>query len=264
LFARVFTSTLKAATYRFHLDANTKWKCNDTMKKRTQLALPLEEHPFFRTLSPEFVQRISRFVHHRAYEPRQIIYFPEDVCDFAYWVREGQVKVTRHIKSSSLARAPRELTFRHLFPGDIFGEECMMERSHYGLYAEAVLPTILTLMRAADFRRIMREENELALVLLRRLIARANEVEQVLFETTSRSVRGRIAAGLARLHAKAACGEIVTLRVTHQEIASLVGSTRETTTAVLNSLEGEGFIKTANRRVTVLDPEALERVARAG
>jgi len=233
------------------------------MKKRAQLALTLKDHPFFRNLSGELISRVEQFVHHREYEPRQIIYFPEDSCDFVYSVREGQVKITRHVKSAGPSGAARELTFRHLFPGDLFGEECLVERSKYGAYAEAVVPTILALMRAVDFRRVIRDENEFSLLLARRLIARAHEMEQVLLEATSQTVRGRIAAGLVRLYRKAPRSDRTTLRVTHQEIASLVGSTRETTTAVLHKLREEGILGIANRRITVLDPAALERAARS-
>ena len=234
------------------------------MKKRAQLALPLRDHPFFKTLSPELSSHCERFVQHRSYEPRQIVHFPDDSCDFIYFVRQGQVKITKHIRAAGMARSPREITFRHLFPGDIFGEECLNERSRYGAYAEAITPTVLALMRAADLRRLVREENELVTVLAKRLLARVGDIEQVLLETTSRSVRGRIAAGLARLHRRAPAEECTMLRITHQEIASLVGSTRETTTAVLHSLREDGIIGIANRRITVLDPDALERVARSG
>jgi CRP-like cAMP-binding protein len=91
---------------------------------------------------------------------------------------------------------------------------------------------------------------------------RVNETEQVLAETTFKTVRGRVAASLVRLRRKAPENERAVVRVTHQEIANLVGSTRETTTAVLHDLRDEGVVRTANRRVAVLDPAALERIAR--
>jgi len=232
------------------------------MRKRTQPTLSLKSHSLFRNVSSDLLSRIERFAYHREYEPRQIIYFPEDSCDFVYLVHAGQVKITRHVKAAGASGLTRELTLRHLYAGDLFGEECLIERSKRGSYAEAVAPTILSLIRAADFRRMVRDENELTLLVAKRLIMRVNEIEQVLAETSFKTVRSRIAAGLVRLYHKAPQNERATLRVTHQEIASLVGSTRETTTAVLHDFRKEGLIRTANRRVTVLDPAALERIAR--
>jgi CRP/FNR family transcriptional regulator len=243
------------------------------MKKRIQpqrgassklpLTVSLRDHSLFKNVSSDLLSRIERYVYHREYEPRQIIYFPEDHCDFVYLVHEGQVKITRQLKTAGASGPTRELTLRHLFPGDLFGEECLMERSKREAYAEAVARTVLFLIRAADFRRMVRDENELTLLLARHLIMRVNETEQVLAETTFKTVRGRVAASLVRLRQKAPENERAVVRVTHQEIANLVGSTRETTSAVLHDLRDEGVLRTANRRVAVLDPAALERIARS-
>lgn len=228
------------------------------MRKQMKLALSLHQEPFFRGMSRPVVDRIVTYVYHRQYEPRQIIYFPDDPCDYVYWVREGRVKVTR------VSADRRELTFRHLIAGDMLGEECLIERSKRYDYAEAVLPSILCLIRADDFRRVMREEAEVACAVAQRLCIRVTETEQVLADTVFRSVRSRVASGLLRLYRRECNAGRGTLRITHQEIASLVGSTRETTTAVLHGFREEGMLELANRRLTVLDAIALERAAYGG
>ncbi len=225
------------------------------MRKCMKLALSLREEPFFRKMSDSLLARIEGYVFHREYEPRQIIYFPDDPCDYVYWVREGRVKVTR------VSGDGRELTFRHLLPGDMLGEECLVEQPKRGAYAEAMMATILCLMRADDFRRIAREEAEVSLRTAQRLCYRVVETEQVLSESVFKSVRNRVASVLLRLYSRTPKSENGTLRLTHQEIASLIGSTRETTTAVLHGLRNEGILSMANRRVTVLDPVALEHAA---
>jgi CRP/FNR family transcriptional regulator len=98
----------------------------------------------------------------------------------------------------------------------------------------------------------------------KRLCQRVSEVELVLAETVFKRVQNRVASGLVRLYQSMPPEEKGTLRVTHQEIANLVGSTRETTTAVLHHFRKEGILTIANRRVIVLDPAALERAARSG
>ncbi|HOZ47768.1 MAG TPA: Crp/Fnr family transcriptional regulator [Candidatus Hydrogenedentes bacterium] len=225
------------------------------MKRYMKLALSLREDPFFRTMSDGLVERIEEFVFHREFEPRQIVYFPDDACDYGYWVREGRVRVTR------VSGDGRELTLRHLMPGDVFGEECLVNRAKHEAYAEAMAPSILCLLRADDLRRLAREEPELSFKLAQRLCNRAAEVEQVLAETVFRSVRSRVAAGLMRLHRSAPSDPEGMLHVTHQELANLVGSTRETTTVVLHALKDEGIVKIANRRVRLLDPARLEHIA---
>jgi len=58
--------------------------------------------------------------------------------------------------------------------------------------------------------------------------------------------------------------EASAIRVTHQELANLIGSTRETTTAMLHGLQREDVVRLGNRRVTILDSAALEQIARTG
>ncbi|HIJ65103.1 MAG TPA: Crp/Fnr family transcriptional regulator [Candidatus Hydrogenedentes bacterium] len=224
------------------------------MKKSIRLSLSLRQEPFFRGMSEATLGGVKDYLYHREYEPRQIVYFPDDSCDHVYWVREGRVKITR------VHGDGRELTFRHLLPGDIFGEECLVGRGKRNAYAEAMEASILCLMRADDFRRVARDQGEISLALARCLCRRAVEVENVLAETVFKSVRNRVAAGLLRLYRRAPRNED-TLRITHQEIASLIGSTRETTTAVLHGLREEGIVEVANRRLRVLDPVALEHAA---
>ncbi len=226
------------------------------MKRTIGFVLSLHDEPFFREMSEHVVSRLQDYVYHREYEFRQIIYFPDDSCDYVYWVRSGRVKVTR------VSGDGRELTFRHLFPGDILGEEALVKDSHRGAYAEAMESTVLCLLRADDFRRLAAEEGEISLMVAKSLCRRVIETEQVLSETVFNSVRCRVASGLLRLYQRAPNEEDGTLRVTHQDIANLVGSTRETTTGVLHSLRKQGILEMANRRVRVLDPAALQRVTR--
>lgn len=225
------------------------------MKKKIRLALSLREEAFFKNMSARVVARIEALVYHREYEARQIVYFPDDPCDYVYWVREGRLKVTR------VSPDARELTFRHLLPGDMLGEESLAGGTKRNDYAEAMELTILCLMRTDDFRRIAQEEPEVAFSVAERLARRIKECEHVLADTVFSPVRSRIASGLLRLYRREFNHEGHDLRITHQEIANLVGSTRETTTAVLHSFREEGILEIANRRLTVLDPIALEDLA---
>lgn len=223
--------------------------------------LPLALEPFFMGMSESVVRQIEPLVYHREYESRQIIHFPEDPCDFVFWVREGRVKVTR------VSGDGRELTFRHLLPGDMLGEECLLQREKRSDYAEAMGLTTLCLMRAEDFCRLHNQHLELANRVSKHLCRRALELENVLSDTVFTSVRRRVASGLLRLYRRERSEEGKlpsnggTLCVTHQEVANLIGSTRETTTSVLHGLREEGILKMANRRLTVLDSVALAHLA---
>lgn len=222
------------------------------IKQSLRRVLPLREESFFRGMSEETIARVETYVHHREYEPHQIVFFPDDPCDYAYWVREGRVKVTR------LSSEGREAAFRHVFPGDLFGEECLIGQPRRDKYAEAVVRTVLCIIRADDFCRVVRDEPEVTFEVTKRLCHRARTMEDVWFETVFKPVRNRVASGLLRLLQRTG-GAVV--RVTHQDIAGLIGATRETTTVVLHELERQGILETGNRRIAIHDRTALERIA---
>jgi len=215
----------------------------------------IRECPFFQGMSPRIVEMFEGEVHFREYASKQVIFFPDDSCDIVYWVHMGKVKVYR------VADQGRGLTFRHAMPGDILGAECLVEKRVYQDYAEALTGSVVGMMQATAFRRIAREEVELCHAVAQHLCRRIMDLEQVLADTIFIPVRRRIAQGLLRLYRQEDLPFDGTLYVTHQEVANIAGTTRETATSVLHALREEGLLKLANRRVMVLDAVGLERAA---
>jgi len=227
------------------------------MRRRTVPAASLRGEPFFHDLDEETLARIESYVYHRDYEPRQVIFFPDDPCDYAYWVRKGRVRIARQ------ADTGREVTFRHLYPGDFFGEECLLDLPTCGVCAEAMDDTTLCLLRADDFRRICRDVGLVSWKVSLYLCERVLRLEGAMAEFVFNPVRSRIASCLLYLVSREKSSEApVVLHITHQEIANLIGSTRETTSATLQKMQAEGILSLGNRTVTVLDGDSLEREAK--
>jgi CRP-like cAMP-binding protein len=206
-------------------------------------------------MSGRLVEMIEEEVSFREYDPRQVVYFPDDPCEFVYWIHSGRVKVNR------VGDQGRSLTFRHAVSGDILGEECLVEKRCYQDYAEALVPSVLGMVRSQAFRRLAREEVELCHAVAQALCRRTMDLEQVLADTIFVPVRRRIALGILRLYRQEDVPTDGTLNVTHQEVANIAGTTRETATGVLHGLREEGLLQLANRRIMVVDPTALERMA---
>ncbi len=132
--------------------------------------------------------RMEEYTYVRDYEPRQIIFFPDDPCDHVYWVLKGRVKFSR------VRPDGREWTVRHLEPGDMLGDDLLLSPDRHAGYAEALTPARLALMRSSDFLRLVRDEGEVARALAVQLSRRLNTAEQVLLETLSFPLRCRVAA----------------------------------------------------------------------
>lgn len=216
--------------------------------------LEVREIPFFAKTSPEVMGKIEMMLYERRFEKRQIIYFPDDACDHIYWLKSGRVRLNR------VSIDEREFSFRHLFAGDMFGEEAVLPQQRRENYAEALVDTVLVMIRSSDMIRLLREEAEVGLALAGALAERQLQTEQTLAEIVFLPVRSRLAAVLLRLSGGQKDGG-KTVALTHQELANLAGTTRETTTAVLHGLKSEGLIALANRRIGILNSDGLEAVA---
>ena len=171
------------------------------------------------------MERIQSMVYHREYDARQVVFFPEDACDFVYWVRSGRVKVMR------VSNDGRELTFSHEVAGGMLGAACLAGRPRWLDYGEAMEPSLLCLMRKADYTRLIKEEAEFAAAVTFHLSGRVNELEESLAQLVFLPVRSRVASTLLQLYAKQH-DERGGIRITHQELSNLIGAARETSTGV--------------------------------
>lgn len=215
----------------------------------------LSSEKFFTALSADVVARVETFAYQRQYAPRQIVFFPDDRCDSVFLVVSGRVKLTQ------VSDQGREICFRHLVRGDLFGEECLVNRPRRGYYAEALSPTLLTLIRSADFIRLVREEPELGHAVACALCRRGLDAERALSAFVFSDVRERVLQRLWELYCREKEFKDESLSVTHQDLANLVGAARETVTCVLHKLQDEGIITLANRRIKIKQPKVLFQMA---
>ena len=226
------------------------------MPKHFKTAESLAREPFFADMSPQTLALMEEYAYVRDYEPRQIIFFPDDPCDHVYWVLKGRVKFSRVLPDG------REWTVRHLEPGDMLGDDLLLSPDRHAGYAEALTPARLALMRSSDFLRLVRDEGEVSRALAVQLSRRLNTAEQVLLETLSFPLRCRVASTLSRLAPKPeADGESGALAITHRELAHLTVATREAVTNTLHELLDRGLIRLSNRRIHLVDPAGLQRAA---
>jgi len=209
---------------------------------------------FFAGLGANLCRKIRGMCDVRVFPARQTIYGQGDAVDGVYWITSGRVKVY-HLSGDG-----REVTLRHVREGELFGEECLEPGELRFNHAETLEETTFTYMRAEDFRALVACDSAFALAVARQSLCRIRDAEYKFSDTVFHPVRRRIAAGLLDLYHQGDPGE-KTIRITHQEVANLVGSTRETTTSVLHTFRNAGVLEIANRRVTVLDPEALRDFA---
>ncbi len=213
----------------------------------------------FAQLSEPDMAAIERHVAHQQFKPREVIYFPEDEGDQVYFLKEGRVKITQ------MNEGGRKLTLTMLEPGEVFGEMALVEPSARENYAEALDQVWVCRIAREDFENPLKEIPHLALEITKLIGFRRRQLEMRLVDMVFKGVPQRLAALLVNLAGdepqRADQGIPVPFKLTHQEMANLVGSTRETVTTTLHHFREEGFIDLIKRRVIILDMPGLKESA---
>jgi len=150
------------------------------------------------------------------------------------------------------------LILRHVPPGGYFGEESLVGgKRHY--YAEAVLDTRIQVVDTSKLNAAQASE------LARDIAGAIGQTYTKIQRISSQRLRNRLAAVLLELASSPLAqrdsrGETV-IRVTHDELAAMIGSVRETTTKTIGELVREGFIKSGYGRIRLVNVEGLRKLA---
>jgi len=183
----------------------------------------------------------------------EMIYSPEEEEEFIYFLKRGSVKLYR------IDDEGREIVFAILGPGDIFGGISSYDRGRYGEFAEAVSDTLLCAIRRETFFEKMSRNPTVMLRLNRFLGLITYELELRLEEVVSKPVISRVSSLLLKLFEKFGDSEgNVRIPLTHRDIATMIGATREATTIALNRLKREGAIELGRKKIRVLNKGLLE------
>ncbi len=187
-----------------------------------------------------------------------VILHPDEPQERVYLIKEGRVKISRYSADG------REQILALLEPGDLFGELALVGEAE-PVHVEAFEDTLICALSRDDMVALLRRRPELMLQVLRTLADRLRAAEEEIADLVFRTVPARLAALLLRLAEaygqRNGTGLRLALRLTHQDIASMIGATRETVTATLGRLRAAGLIATEGRQIVIRDPEGLRRLS---
>ena len=178
------------------------------------------------------------------------VYTAGDKAETLYILKEGKIKVSR------LSEDGKELTIDVLRTGDIFGELVLAGEEERETIAKAVEDSFICAIEKGDFEGLIRKNPIFSFTITKWMGLRLRRVENRLENIIFHDVRTRIISILRDIAVKYGSpvqdGTLITLRLTHQDIANLIGATRETVTVELNNLKREGYIITSKRSIIIL------------
>lgn len=224
------------------------------MSSESQAALTaLRKLPLFALFSDQDLERVVPILHEHRVERGEVIFNQGDDLDAVYMVFAGRVK------ASVVTEDGLEQVMNVLSTGDIFPHVGFLEGGPYPATAVALEDSHLGSLRRSDLLALVRRNGDLAVQLLLILGDTIRTLQERIRDLALRSLQGRLAAALWRLarQSQTQPGHPVTIILTHQDLSSLVGASREGVSRALSALKREGLVETGPRGIRVPNPERL-------
>jgi CRP/FNR family cyclic AMP-dependent transcriptional regulator len=182
-----------------------------------------------------------------------------DEGDRIYWVRSGILKEVRRTPEG------RELTIQFLTKDDVIGEGSVFTPGPRESVVEAYEDVTLYSLLREDFLTLMRRDANLALRMGRVVAQRRQRLERRVGDLLFKTAHARLASLFLDLEdsfgVRDSRGIIINLKLTHREMAALIGATRETVSFAILDLRRDGLVETESKRVIITDEQRLREIA---
>ena len=180
----------------------------------------------------------------------EVIYFPEERSDNIYMLKEGKVKISR------VSEDGKKMTLQLIGPGEIFGESAILGQEKRENIAEVVEDAVICSINRTMFQEMLANNPKMNLSINKFIGLRIRKIQAHVEDLVFKDARERVVAFLKR-YAKTfgkemIDGWMVRPFLTHQEIADLTATSRQTVNSILNELVTNQEIKYTRRYFQIL------------
>lgn len=205
-------------------------------------------------------ERMSRHLQ-KSWRRGETFYVPDELSDRIFFITEGRVKI------SAMNEEGKEITKAILGKGEVFGELAIAGEERRHDTAVALENTSACVVTLDELHSLMRERSDLNLFFMRIFSTRQLEMERRLESLVFRDSRSRIVEFLVNMTQnkgqRVGYEWVVRSFITHQEIANLTATSRQTVTTTLNDLRAAKLLTFNRSRLLVRDLDGLRREIRS-
>jgi CRP/FNR family cyclic AMP-dependent transcriptional regulator len=203
----------------------------------------------FAELADEDIRGLMTAARRRAYRSGEVIFHREDPGQVLYVVKEGKVKICLTSPEG------QEITLAVFGKGECFGELTILDGLPRSADAVALEKVECYTLQRSDFHRAIIQNPKIAIQVLESISKRLRTTDQMVEDLIFLDVYGRVAKKLLELAdthgTKVADGIRIDVRLTQQELASMVGASRESVNKVMGYFTDKNFISTDKHRITL-------------
>jgi len=175
-----------------------------------------------------------------------LLFGPEDKVESIYIIHQGKVKIYK------LNETGKQLTLAYLVPGNIIGEVDIFSMRPRGVFAEIAEDAKLCVINKNYLREIILDHHELTEKMFQLVCSRVKELENDIYNQAICNTRDKIINKLLNLGlSNKNSSETAIIDITHQELAEMIGSSRETVSLTLKTLENSSYIKLLHGKIKI-------------
>jgi CRP/FNR family transcriptional regulator, cyclic AMP receptor protein len=224
--------------------------------------LIIRKNDFLARLSPEEYNALQ-ITHNYLEAPRNsYVYFDPPQLQKLYFIKEGYVKI------GQVDEEGNDLVMDILLPGDVFGQFTLERQNMPGAYAQAYKDSIkLCAFSITDFEQLLNARPDLAIQFSKKIGHKLRKIESRIINLLQKDVRSRLLYffySLIQDRGTDLNALTLTNYFTHEDIARLTATSRQTVTTLVNQFEEEGIIALDRKNIRILDLKKLQKETRAG
>ncbi len=205
----------------------------------------LKTIPLFSGVDDPQLEEIARVATSRRVSRGTAIVRAGDVTDSLYIIVNGSARVLNSDEEG------REVILSILGPGDFFGEMGLIDGSPRSADVVAAEVCDLLVISKSDFRKCLQENFEVAFNIMKRLVERLRDADRKIESLALMDVYGRVAKLLLEFSDIEDGRRVVRRKLTKQDIAKMIGASREMVSRVMKDLEGSGYIHVDDGRIVI-------------
>lgn len=209
----------------------------------------------YNILCPHKVKKMGDKHEFLLYKRDQFVYMPDDSATHIYMIVNGRVRIGHYLDNGD------EVVSAILSTGEIFGELALAGEVKRKDFAQAIEATTICPLTLEELRELMYQDKELSFKILKLIGFRIMKLERKLELLVFKDARTRIVEFLKDAAAwkgkKVGDETLIPTQLTHKDIASLTGTSRQTVTTILNDMKEKNLINFDRKRILIRDLEKL-------
>lgn len=212
--------------------------------------------PLFHDLSPDELDSLSQLARIRNYKKNMIVFMEGEPGEALFFVISGKVKISKTTEDG------REQILHLLQRGDVFAEVVLIDGGPYPATAEVIEMGQIGMLLNNDVENLVRSNPDIAIKLLKIMSKRLRMAQRQVRDLALKDTYGRLAGMLLMLGkehgAETPEGVKIELPLSRQELANLIGTTRETVTRILGDFKKYKCIELEKQAILIIDQAKLK------